>query len=115
MIVIRDADPVTVKEVVMNKFRPQDNQKRYMIKLRRLTGRSENYNWCPRSEWYPAGWGPNKKVLGKIFGRLHYLACHAPAPVQAKWRRAYRALEERMFTTRASMRYANKYSADSWL
>ena len=24
MIVIRDADPVTVKEVVMNKFRPQD-------------------------------------------------------------------------------------------
>lgn len=99
----------------MNKFRPQDNQKRYMIKLRRLAGRSENYNWQPRRTWYPAGWGPNKKVLGKIFGRLHYLACHAPPPVQAKWRRAYRALEERMSPARASVRYINKYSASSWL
>ncbi len=115
MTVIRVDVPVIVKGVVMNKFRPQDNQKRYMIKLRRLTGRSENYNWRPRSEWYPAGWGTNKKVLGKIFGRLHYLACHAPKPVQAKWQRAYRALEERMFPVRASVRYINKYSAGSWL
>ena len=99
----------------MNKFRPQDISKKYKLKQYIRTGRIENYNWQSRVKWYPAGWGFNKKVLGTIFGRLHYLACHAPTPVKKKHQRAYRALEARLFPRNASMRYANTYSAHSWL
>jgi len=99
----------------MNKFRPQSISKRHAIKLRRVYGRSETYNWQSRVKWYPVGWGANRRVLGGIFGRLHYLACHAPKPVQQRYQRAYRALCQRLFAERASIHYANKYSAHSWL
>jgi len=99
----------------MNKFRPQDISKKYKLKQYIRTGRIENYNWQTRIKWYPAGWGFNKKVIGGIFGRLHYLACHAPTPVQQRHRRAYRALEARLIPTRASVRYINTYSAGAWL
>jgi len=114
-IAIRAVENVIVGEVEMNKFRPQDLPKHYIMKQRLKYGRADNYNWQTRVKWYPAGWGFNKKVLGTIFGRLHYLACHAPTPVQKRYQRAYRALEARLFPARASMRYANKYSAHSWL
>ena len=101
----------------MNKFRPQSISKRFLMKQRRLTGRNSSYNWRSRVEWFPAGWGFNKRVLGKQFSRLHYLACHAPEPVAKKWQKAYNNFQNKHFATKgkASIRYLNKYSAHSWL
>jgi hypothetical protein len=101
----------------MNKFRPQDIGTRYIIKQRLLTGRSENYNWQSRTVWYPAGWKVNKRTIGKQFLRLHYLACHAPKPVQKRWASAYQNFMNRHFSSggKASMRYLNNHSAHSWL
>jgi len=96
-------------------FRPLESNKHHAIKFYRIYGRVGNIHKRSRITWYPAGWGPNRQVLGGIFGRLHYLACHAPKPVQQRYQRAYRALCQRLFAERASMRYANKYSAHSWL
>jgi hypothetical protein len=100
-----------------NRFRPQDISKRYIIRQRRITGVSESYNWQTRIRWYPAGWGFNKQVLGRVFARLHYLACHAPAPVQRQWRPAYNKFCDRYLAQkgRASVRYLNKYTAHAWL
>ena len=75
------------------------------------------YNFVDRAKWYPAGWRFNKKVIGNQFSKLHYLACHAPAPVQKRWHGAYREFMNRHFGDRgkASVRYLNKWSAHSWL
>lgn len=101
----------------MNKFRPQDINARYIIKERRLTGRAENYNWQTRAKWYPAGWKVNHISIGRRFGHLHYLACHAPAPVRHRWRSAYQLFEKRYFASagRASIRYLNTRTAHAWL
>ena len=101
----------------MNKFRPQSDTKLYIMKQRLRTGCSDNYNWQSRVKWYPAGWGFNKRVLGDIHSQLHYLACHAPAPVQKQWRTKYQTFMNRHFgdAGRASMRYLNKYSCHSWM
>lgn len=101
----------------MNKFRPQNISKRYFIKQRRLLGITDSYNWQTRIEWYPVGWGTSKRVIGRQFGRLHYLACHAPEPVAKKWRKVYNNFQHKYFATKgkASIRYLNKYSAHSWL
>lgn len=100
----------------MNKFRPQDLSKRYIIKERLKYGRSENYNWQTRVKWYPAGWGFNKKVIGDMHGKLHYLACHAPKPIQKRWTKAYDNFYKKHFGTKhASVRYLNEWSCHSWL
>lgn len=101
----------------MNKFRPQEISKLDVMRQRLKTGRSENYNWQSRVEWYPVGWGVNKRTIGRLFSRLHYLACHAPQPVQHRWRSAYRTFMNRHFGAagQASMRYLNKWSCHSWL
>jgi hypothetical protein len=101
----------------MNKFRPQGISKRYTIRLRLATGCLENFNWQSRIKWYPAGWGFNKRTLGQIFGQLHYLACHAPAPVQKRWRPAYNNFCNKYLAQKgkASVRYLNKYTAHAWL
>jgi len=99
-----------------NVFRPQDLPKSYIFKQRLTFGKSENYNWHSRVKWYPVGWGLNKKVLSKQFGRLHYLACHAPKPIQKKYRVAYENFYHKHFGTKhASVRYLNNYSCHSWL
>ncbi len=101
----------------MNKFRPQDTPKRAIIKQRLKYGRSDNYNWQTRIKWYPAGWGFNKKILGNIHGRLHYLACHAPSPIQKRWWKVYDNFMAKHFGTKgnASVRYLNKWSCHSWM
>jgi hypothetical protein len=114
VIVIRVAD-LAIAGDEMNKFRPQDLSKSYIIKQRLKYGRSDNYNFQSRVKWYPVGWGFNKRVIGGIFGRLHYLACHAPTPVQKRYQRAYRALEARLIPRKASIRYINTYTAAAWL
>lgn len=100
----------------MNKFRPQDLSKIYTIRERLKYGRTDNYNWQTRVKWYPAGWGFNKKVIGDMHSKLHYLACHSPKPIQKRWDKAYKVFYKKHFGTHlASMRYLNNYSCHAWL
>lgn len=101
----------------MNKFRPQHVGTKYIMKQRLQTGRSENYNWQTRISWYPAGWKVNQISIGRRFGHLHYLACHAPLPIQKKWRRAYKQFCNQYlpFKGKASMRFLNNHTAHRWL
>ena len=101
----------------MNKFRPQDIGKTCVMKERLKYGRTDNYNWQTRIEWYPVGYKTNKKTISKQFGKLHYLACHAPEPIQKRWGNAYKVFYKKHFGADkgASMRYLNKYSCHSWL
>lgn len=101
----------------MNKFRPQDLPKSFVMKQRLKYGRTDSYNWQTRVKWYPAGWRLNKQTLGNIHSRLHYLACHAPEPVSKKWAKAYKVFMNKHFgdSGKASMRYLNTYSAHSWM
>lgn len=98
-------------------YRPQDLPKRFIIKERLKYRKSQNYNFCNRVKWYPAGWGFNKRVIGSIHSKLHYLACHAPAPVQKKWAKAYRTFQDKHFGNikTAGPRYLNKWSCHSWM
>ena len=100
-----------------NKYRPSDVSKKYRIRYRLETGRSESFHWHSRVRWYPAGWQVNRQTLGRIFSRLHYLGCHSPAPVQKKWFPVYNRFEEKYFATKgkASVRYLNAYTAHKWL
>ena len=99
------------------KYRPMDVSKKYRIRYRLETGRSESYNWRSRVRWYPAGWMLNKQTLGRVFSRLHYLGCHAPKPIQQKWRIVYNRFEEKYFATKgkASNRFIEKHTAYKWL
>jgi hypothetical protein len=103
----------------MNKqHKPQDLPKKYTIKMRlKGYGNSHiNYNFIDRNEWHPSGWKLNKKVLGKIHGHLHYLACHSPLPVQKKWRTTYDIFQNKHFGSfKGSVRYLNKWSCHAWL
>lgn len=77
----------------MNKFRPQNLNKLYLLKHARVTGRRENYNWQTRIEWWPCGYRLNKITIAKQFKQLHYLACHAPDPIRKRWANAYKLFE----------------------
>ena len=101
----------------MNKFRPQDLPKSYILKRRLKPWYSDVYNWQSRAKWCPAGWKLNKQVIGNQFGRLHYLACHAPAPIQKCWTKAYKTFYKKHFGVHngSSVRYFNNYSCHSWL
>lgn len=104
----------------MNKmFRPMTLSKKMTIRLRRKGYGNEwiNYNFAPRVKWYLANWGINKRTIGGMHGRLHYLACHSPAPIQKKWSAIYRVFMNKHFgdAGRASIRYLNKRSCHSWL
>lgn len=101
----------------MNKFRPQDIGKTYIMKERLKCGRTDNYNWQTRIEWFPVGYKLNKKTISKQFGKLHYLACHAPEPIQKRWSNAYKVFYKKHFgaVKGVSMRYLNKWSAHSWM
>jgi hypothetical protein len=99
------------------KHRPMDVSKRYRIRFRLETGRSEAHNWRSRVRWYPAGWRLNRQTLGRVFSRLHYLGCHAPGPVQKKWRIVYNQFEEKYFATKgkSSKRFLENNTAYKWL
>ena len=99
------------------KYRPIEINKKYKVRYRLKTGRSESYNWRSRVRWYPAGWKINNQTLGRIFNRLHYLGCHAPKPVQQKWRVVYNQFQAKYFASRgkASNRFLEKYTAYKWL
>lgn len=100
-------------------FRPMELSKRATIKLRRRGYGNEwiNYNFVNRAKWWPAGWGVNKRTIGRIHSRMHYLACHSPEPIQKKWRVTYNNFMAKHFGAagRASIRYLNKHSCHSWM
>jgi hypothetical protein len=99
------------------KYRPMDVSKKYRIRYRLETGRSESYNWHSRVRWYPVGWRLNRQTLGRIFSRLHYLARHAPKPIQLKYKRVYNLFEEKYFASKgkASSRYLGNNTPYKWL
>lgn len=102
----------------MNKFRPSSSMDtRNIMRMRLKYGRTDNYNWQTRTEWFPVGYGVNKKTIAKQFQKLHYLACHSPESVAKKWQPAYNAFQTKHFATKgkASMRFLNTWTAHSWL
>jgi hypothetical protein len=101
----------------INKFRPQSISKSYIIKQRLRIGRVGNYNLQTRIDWYPAGWDKRRQQFARRFARLHYLACHAPRPIQKQWQAAYRMFMNKHFGNagNASVRYLNTWSCHSWL
>ena len=103
---------------IPNKFRPSSSMDtKNIMKMRRIYGRTDNYNWQSRVEWYPVGFKLNHKTIFKQFGKLHYLACHAPDRVTKRWEKAYQNFYKAHFGAfkGASMRYLNTWSGHSWL
>lgn len=102
----------------MNRFRPQDINPRYRLKRRLKYGRYDSYNWQSRYGYKRVNPEPiNRETIGRIFSQLHYLACHAPKPVRMKWQRAYNNFMKRYCANggRHSIKFANNYTALSWL
>ena len=102
---------------IPNKFRPSSSMSaKGVMRQRRKYGRTDNYNWQSRVEWYPAGYGLNKRTIARQFGRLHYLACHSPERVQRQWQKVYDNFHIKHFGTfKGSMRYLNQWSCHAWL
>lgn len=103
---------------LLNKFRPSSSMDtKSIMRMRLKYGRTDNYNWQSRVEWYPVGFRLNHKTISKQFGKLHYLACHAPDPITKKWQKANWNYMNRHFgdAGKASMRYLNNWSCHSWL
>ena len=100
-----------------NKFRPSSSMTTLSImRQRRKYGYTESYNWQNRVDWYPAGYRLNKQTIFTQFGKLHYLACHAPKAVAKKWQTVYNNFHNKHFGSHtASMRYLNKWSCHNWL
>jgi len=101
----------------MKIFRPQDISKKYLLRIRRQGCNLENYNWQSSVRWYPIGWSIGQQIIGNQHRRLHYLACHAPAPIKKKWVPVYRRFYQTHFGSRkhASVRYLNNWSCHSWM
>jgi hypothetical protein len=97
------------------RFRPQAVSTAFIMRERLQTGRVFRYNWVERNSWYPAGWGINRRAIGRVFGQLHYRACHAPQPVQQRWSSAYRTFTRRHLPEFGSQRFKNNWTAYAWL
>jgi hypothetical protein len=103
---------------IPNRFRPSSamTTQRIMRDRRRHGAVLGSYNWQSRAEWYPAGYGLNKRTIFRQFGRLHYLACHSPTRVQQQWQKVYDNFHTKHFGTfKGSMRYLNQWSCHAWL
>jgi len=100
----------------MNRFRPQDLPKSYVIKERLNYGRSNNYNWQSRVKWIPAGYKSNRIGILRRWQEIHHYSSHAPWCLP-HWKTAQRNFNTKFFGAggKASTRYLNTYSAHSWL
>lgn len=99
-------------------FRPHEKSVKDTMRLRRKGfGAFTNYNFVNRAKWYPAGWKYNQQLIGSMHSRLHYFACHAPKPIQKKWRVTYNNFMIKHFGAggTATMRYLNNWSCHSWM
>jgi hypothetical protein len=95
-------------------FKPSNAPKCWLIKERR-EGRTYGGSFCNRYN-YPFKL-VNQRVIGRIFGHLHYLAQHAPEAVNAKWRTVYRNFMNKHFAAKGkhSITFANKYTCHRFL
>lgn len=100
----------------MNKFRPQELGKLYIMKQRLKYGRVDNYNWQTRIKWVPAGLTKNQISILRRWQQIHHFASHTKNPAQ-HWVVANKMFERQFLGTygKGSMRYLNKWSAHSWL
>ena len=100
------------------KFRPQQLSSRWkLVERRRGSHASMSFNFQSRSDWFPAGWTTHQCQFARRFGRLHYLACHAPLAVQRRWRHAYQNFMACHFahSGQASARYLSVHTCHRWL
>ena len=100
----------------MNKFRPQEISKTYVMKQRLKDGRTDNYNFQTRSNWVPARFTKNQISIFRRWQQIHHFASHTKCPAK-HWVVANNMFCKQFFGSggKASMRYLNKWSAHSWL
>ena len=100
----------------MNRFRPQELPKSYVMKQRLKYGRTDNFNWQTRIRWVPASMTKNRVSILRRWQQIHHFACHTAKPAQ-HWVRANKMFERQFLGTygKGSMRYLNTWSAHSWL
>lgn len=100
----------------MNKFRPQEISKSYIMKQRLKYGRTDNYNWQTRSNWVPVGLTTNQISILRRWQQIHHHASHTKCPAQ-HWIVANTMFCKKVFgdSGKASMRYLNTWSGHSWL
>jgi hypothetical protein len=74
------------------KFRPFLLSPKYRLKYWLQFGKHVNYNFIDRKKNYTLSSFPG---VYKIGSQLHYLADHAPLPVQKKWKHMFRKFCQR--------------------
>jgi hypothetical protein len=103
-----DTAPYTIR------FRPQYFCPIFKLKSK-LRGQWENYAF---EKYY--GWESpttiNRKTLMKIYGQLHYLAYHAPLPIQSKWASAERRFADKHIPkVGLYWRWVEKHTPNGWI
>ncbi len=99
----------------MNRFRPQEFNKRWAIKHFRQTGHTMGeYNWQSRTRYY-RDCDRNHKHLIRTFAQLHYLGSHAPAPIRAKWRKVEQQFMNKYVPKNATYQYLTRRNKWVWL
>ena len=100
----------------MNRFRPQELPKSFIMKQRLKYGRADNYNWQTRVRWLPAYMTKNQVSIFRRWQQIHHFASHTAKPAQ-HWRVANRMFCKQFLGSegKASTRYLNTWSAHSWL
>ena len=95
------------------KFRPQNFERRFKYKTR-IRG---YWDSCTFEKYYI--WDRpmpiNRKTLLKIHGQLHYLAHHAPLPVQKKWEPAERRFSAKHLPDCYYWKWSEKYTPNAWI
>lgn len=100
----------------MNRFRPQDLPKSFIMKQRLKYGRVDNYNWQSRTTWVPASFTKNRVGIFRRWQQIHHFASHTKKPAR-HWVVANEMFCKKFFGSKgkASMRYLNTWTAHSWL
>lgn len=98
-------------------YRPGGYSKKYLLRANRTGEPVSHYKWHTRMHYGVDTLPPNRATIARIFAQLHYLGSHSPNAISKKWRPVERQFYKRYFgdTARQSGRFANKYTAHSWL
>jgi hypothetical protein len=87
---------------------------RPIAKFSKSYRQSSAYNWHENTKRYPSDCQTiNRQTMFDIFGRLHYLAWHAPERVQHKWRSAEKRFRLKHDPPGKYCRWILKYTASS--
>lgn len=97
-------------------FRPQEIDKRWIMKERRMSGSTFNFNFQNRVQWYPAGFKSNRQGIMRRWQKIHHYSSHAPWCLP-HWKAANEMFHKKFLGTggKGSMRFLNTHSAHSWL